>query len=964
MTEPIRITDDHKTDKAKPRLEMSRAPPVPRSRKGTSAMSSRRTSPAASDDSLQSFSEAGAVVQKQMPHSRGKPYERPTVARHHSNSSIHSAASMSALPNNNFPDVPAASAAEWPNVNQTLQQAPPIPTTTNYNTNNGNGNGNGNNINLRRPFPGTMTPLNADTLSFTSSNPPSVHSSAVQSPISLQPALEFDDFPSELNTRFSALGQTQTQPMSFPNTHNPMLFDNINGFGGDGGGTGLDAFNTQDPFSASSYSSSFASDHSGLGLYNADSVFSDSGLRPESTDDENDQMMNYLNIPDGGDSLSQPFSLPGPDASAPAIPAPMAGVSAMPFTVPGVPPPMAAPQQPMPMIASVVPPNGPMSGGPEIAILGTNMPASASVLFGGRPAETKSCTPFYIQCILPPGLAPGPVEVTVQGYGRQPVASLFTYDGVTKEAMELALKVQGQYPMDPNRPMPSSGGAPQNGPSPPSWSGPNATQEQNLQGTLTNFLASIDQHSPGSLRHSGAINTRNATQQTLLHLATILGYDSLLRRLIVFGAQLDIQDINGFSPLAFAAYSGRIECARVLIEAGATYDLPTNLGELPLDLAKISGDTAVEHLLLSAVWSTRAMPPAPELEPSLNEVEDDLEDDLDVPSESENNSELDDDNPSDGSDDEDEVDAFIDRPPRRRRSRHKGKRPHIVIPDDRSMHANAPDSVRRTPSTSDFDNDSGTESIDPLTGPAATGVDSPPPYSPASWLDRIQLTEHWKLPLPLVPQPIASMFHANSSSSKSKNGTAVSAPAEAGWVTLPVPAPSWETLQRMTSPEEVKLFTQAMAAAALNAVVQSGATTSMDQPTRRPRERRKKRRSSGSSGTRPRHGDSHSPGGTVVKQVKSESKSICGMGVSVQTLMQRCRGPNAAILLASHPPLLWLLDRRHCPAHHYWFWATLCPLHHAVYQAADVVSLYQAWLEDTCLFPELSQSSHSIHTYL
>lgn len=846
MTDPIRITDDHKTDKAKPRLEMSRAPPVARSRKATSAMSSRRTSPAASDDSLQSFSEAGAVVQRQAPHNRAKPYERPSVARHNSSSSIHSVASMSALPTNSFPDVPPSS-AEWPNILNQPQQPP-------------------NNINLRRPFPGTMTPLNGDALSFTTSNPPSVHSSAVQSPISLQPMLDLDDIPHELASRFSALGQNmgQTQPMSFPTT-NPMLFDGMDGFNGQQFNSMQD--NGQDLFSASSYTSSFASDHSGLGLYTGDSVFSDSGLRPESTDDENDQMMNYLTIPDGADTLSQPFGLqaqPAPTASMGSmgnVPAPMA-------PAPGLFMPTASsvPQAPAPMISAVIPPNGPMSGGPDIAIIGMNLPSGAVVLFGGRPAETKASNPAVVQCILPPGIAPGQVEVTIQGYGNQAISGLFTYDGVTKEAMQLALDVKGHFPSNSNgSQMPQ---AFQQNTHNGAWASSNPPTDDDLQATLTNFLASIDQHAPGSMRHSGSINTRNTVRQTLLHLSTILGYHRLLRRLIVYGAQLDAQDINGFTPLAFAAYSGQLDCARVLIEAGATYDIPTNLGELPLDLAKISGDQAVEHLLLSAVWSTRAAPPPPSGKEEVDHVDEAIESD---------HSEVDNDNPSDASEDEAEVDAFIDRPPRRRRSKHKSRRPKVFMPDDRSMQANPADSVRRSPTTSDSEslaNDypstpAGPSQQPPTRGPSTPpsgtlGIDSPPPYSPASWLDRFPLnTEQWKFPL--MPQPIASMFHPKTTSS-----------AEAGWVTLPVPAPSWETLQRMTSPEEVKLFTQAMAAAALNAVVQSGATTTMESPTTRrsrERERRKKRRSSGSgsTGTTSRSGGGSPGSGKVVKQVKSES---------------------------------------------------------------------------------------------
>jgi hypothetical protein len=91
-----------------------------------------------------------------------------------------------------------------------------------------------------------------------------------------------------------------------------------------------------------------------------------------------------------------------------------------------------------------------------------------------------------------------------------------------------------------------------------------------------------------------------------------------------------------------------------------------------------------------------------------------------------------------------------------------------------------------------------------------------------------------------------------------------------GWIAFP--APSWDTLQKVTSPEDIKLFTQAMAAAALNAVVQSGATTanmeegSSSQRTPAKSRKQHQRRASGDSQSSGRLSASE-----VVRTVKRES---------------------------------------------------------------------------------------------
>jgi hypothetical protein len=344
-------------------------------------------------------------------------------------------------------------------------------------------------------------------------------------------------------------------------------------------------------------------------------------------------------------------------------------------------------------------------------------------------------------------------------------------------------------------------------------------EKEDLENTVLTFLASLDEDAPGSLRRSGVVNTRNEAQQTLLHIATVMGYHRLLRRLVFIGAHMDLQDTNGYTPLGLASLSGQVNCARVLIEAGAAYDRPTKFGEMPLDLAKVGEHEEVEALLLSAVWSTALEPDSGGR--SVSAVSHSL---------GETSSEIDDDNPS--SDDDGEGETGI------------GKRMSTLKPKRLSRRGRGRQSSINAKGSSPMTGRSRRSSLsilpvsDEIVDEVGDSADEPPPYeapvSPieiGSWMSRTLSSSalglshsHFKLPLPCadsvlnrLPQQLSTPLHS-----------LFDRPTEAGaggsgWIAFP--APSWETIQRMTSPDEVRLFTQAMAAAAFNAVVQSGATS-------------------------------------------------------------------------------------------------------------------------------------------
>ena len=385
-------------------------------------------------------------------------------------------------------------------------------------------------------------------------------------------------------------------------------------------------------------------------------------------------------------------------------------------------------------------------------------------------------------------------------------------------------------------------------------------EEEYLQLTIINFLSSLDKHAPGSFRRSGTVNHRNVAEQTLLHLAVVMGFHRLVRRLILMGASLDLQDSNGFTPLAFASLCGQAACARVLIEAGAAYDRPTAFGEMPLDLAKLGDREEVEALLLSAVWSTTATAsptPAPDIarheivkieaavgEAVQSEVRnvEQLQQVPHLPSEAK--SEIDDDNPSSSSEVDEEASRLRNFKVRRRKSKGKSKvgpagvpLPMAVVSVVDKREADLP-ATQHSPTA--ISADLATAASVPLP------IDDPPPYEPSrapsprapstqvlpeahvpTWMERTlsNISDGPKIDTGMWSRLPLSSFWTDKPRSASTSDDAPTSTQQPphGWIALP--APSWETLSRLTSPEEVKLFTQAMAAAALSAVVQSTSGT-------------------------------------------------------------------------------------------------------------------------------------------
>jgi uncharacterized protein len=155
-----------------------------------------------------------------------------------------------------------------------------------------------------------------------------------------------------------------------------------------------------------------------------------------------------------------------------------------------------------------------------------------------------------------------------------------------------------------------------------------------LEKLVLDFLAILD--TPLAVRTysiASAISHANASGQTLLHLATFLGFTKVVDFLVTHEIDLDARDKNGFTALHFAALGKSVSCAKVLIEAGASVDIVNALGKTPAEIAPpgLLDDVLVEITDSSSQCS--AISQDPEEEAAWADIEEaDSEEERPVPS--------------------------------------------------------------------------------------------------------------------------------------------------------------------------------------------------------------------------------------------------------------------------------------------------------------------------------------------
>jgi len=73
---------------------------------------------------------------------------------------------------------------------------------------------------------------------------------------------------------------------------------------------------------------------------------------------------------------------------------------------------------------------------------------------------------------------------------------------------------------------------------------------------------------------------------------------SVISELILNGDEVNAQDVNGWSPLHFAAQEGDLEVAKILLNAGATIDLKDSNGNSPLWVAAMNSHQSEKVITL------------------------------------------------------------------------------------------------------------------------------------------------------------------------------------------------------------------------------------------------------------------------------------------------------------------------------------------------------------------------------
>lgn len=271
--------------------------------------------------------------------------------------------------------------------------------------------------------------------------------------------------------------------------------------------------------------------------------------------------------------------------------------------------PFSSPQtedllMPLPDIQKVVPQTGPVRGGIDVSLFGVHFIDGLIPKFGDNNAvSTIYWSPKSLVTQLPPAKRAGPVIVSFEGISTHG-AQIFSYfDDTDRQLIELALRVVGvkmngklEDVRDIARRIVGTGtgfdsdinsftGTSQNtqnhstGPASDGYS--SRIPKENLEPLLLSLIELIN-----SSQTDFAPNwqLRNNEGQGLLHLASILGFETFCCALVSNGAHVDIQDCNGYTPLHFAALNGHDNIVSQLLEHNSDPSICTYSGQTYKDL--------------------------------------------------------------------------------------------------------------------------------------------------------------------------------------------------------------------------------------------------------------------------------------------------------------------------------------------------------------------------------------------
>ncbi|KAI9282172.1 hypothetical protein BY458DRAFT_167556 [Sporodiniella umbellata] len=247
-----------------------------------------------------------------------------------------------------------------------------------------------------------------------------------------------------------------------------------------------------------------------------------------------------------------------------------------------------------PLLQRLIPNEGPTFGGIEVTLLGSNLRAGLTCMFGDVAASsTHFWSPNTLVCVLPPAAVAGTVVVSFKEYPMvMEEVTLFTYYNENDRAlMELALQVVGlkmtgkvEDAREIAMRIVQGGDSSSNPPS-----------SNNLEHHVMRVLDVMT-----TLCHVKRedVSITSAPGHSMLHLAAMLGFHLLTKRLIDMGCDGNIMDHNGYTALHYAAWYRHTEVVRLLLEdANVDREITNKWDKKPLDLAE---DTIVQQLILNS----------------------------------------------------------------------------------------------------------------------------------------------------------------------------------------------------------------------------------------------------------------------------------------------------------------------------------------------------------------------------
>ncbi|ODQ64893.1 hypothetical protein NADFUDRAFT_66024 [Nadsonia fulvescens var. elongata DSM 6958] len=313
------------------------------------------------------------------------------------------------------------------------------------------------------------------------------------------------------------------------------------------------------------------------------------------------------------------FSSPSPSSTGPTATHTSAALSppnAVGFTlsdslIPSRRQPKTAPSTtPFPVIQRIVPGSGTVRGGIEVTLLGSGFYNGLVAKFGDNISMATHCwNETTMVAHLPASAMPGPVIVS---FASVAIADpqVFTYiDDTDRQLIELALQVVGlkmngklEDARDIARRIVGSNTGFGNELQQP----PRHQQNQNGQGHSMSDQESLvlkclqlvdfdfDFFYPGGQNTNtrGKVNNtnwqlRSNQGQTMLHLASALGYTHLVDELITRGSLIDSTDSNGMTALHFAALNGHQEVVVKLVRMAPSGVNKRNFaGHTPAEMTK------------------------------------------------------------------------------------------------------------------------------------------------------------------------------------------------------------------------------------------------------------------------------------------------------------------------------------------------------------------------------------------